>query len=303
VIAALTQLQARNPRILVGDSKRLPALRRVGFTAVKPNFQETTRLLDLEPDPCRPRAEVIAKHASRVLDLAGSRIAAITLDTEGALVVERGRPAYRTYAESHPHARASGAGDTYTAALALALASGAETPAAAELAAVERDGTARCSTRELRARVGGSRKITDREGAIVRLAQERKLGRRIVLTNGCFDILHRGHVTYLSRAKALGDLLVIGVNTDAGIRRFKGPTRPINSLEDRVHVLAALSCVDLVVPFDEDTPHELIRSVRPAVFVKAATTRAIGCRRPGSSRNSAARFAFCNSWPTAPRRV
>jgi D-beta-D-heptose 7-phosphate kinase/D-beta-D-heptose 1-phosphate adenosyltransferase len=100
------------------------------------------------------------------------------------------------------------------------------------------------------------------------LESHRRQARRIVFTNGCFDILHRGHVSYLSRAKALGDVLIVGVNSDAGIRRLKGPSRPINALDDRLQVLSALSCVDHVVPFDEDTPHELIRVVRPDVFVK-----------------------------------
>jgi D-beta-D-heptose 7-phosphate kinase/D-beta-D-heptose 1-phosphate adenosyltransferase len=274
VVAALAELQRGRPRVVVGDGKRLAALRRVGPTAVKPNYAEALRLLGLDPDPYRPRAEVVAEHGPRVLDLTGARVAAVTLDADGAVVFERGRPAYRTYAEAHPHPRASGAGDTYAAALALALAAGADGPAAAELAAaaaavvVGKDGTARCTARELRARVAGGQKVTDREGAVVRLAEERRRGRRVVLTNGCFDILHRGHVTYLSRAKALGDLLVVGVNTDAGIRRLKGPARPINPLDDRLQVLAALSCVDLAVPFDEDTPHDLIRAVRPAVFVK-----------------------------------
>jgi D-beta-D-heptose 7-phosphate kinase/D-beta-D-heptose 1-phosphate adenosyltransferase len=274
VIAALADLQRHRPRVVVADSKRLPSLRPISPTAVKPNFAEVVRLLGLDPDPCRPRAELVAGFGPRLLDLTGARLAAVTLDTEGAVVFERGRPAYRTYAEPHPHSRASGAGDTYTAALALALASGADGPAAAELAAaaaavvVGQDGTARCTARELRSKIASEQKVTDREGAIVRLAEERRRGRRVVLTNGCFDILHRGHVTYLTRAKALSDLLVVGVNTDAGIRRLKGPERPINTLDDRVQVLAALSCVDLVVPFDEDTPHELIRAVRPDVFVK-----------------------------------
>ena len=96
----------------------------------------------------------------------------------------------------------------------------------------------------------------------------RRRGRRVVFTNGCFDILHRGHISYLSRAKSLGDVLIVGVNSDEGIRRLKGPTRPINALEDRLQVLSALSCVDHVVPFDEDTPHELIQVVRPETFVK-----------------------------------
>jgi D-beta-D-heptose 7-phosphate kinase/D-beta-D-heptose 1-phosphate adenosyltransferase len=89
-----------------------------------------------------------------------------------------------------------------------------------------------------------------------------------VLTNGCFDILHRGHVTYLQRAKALGDVLIVGVNTDASIRRLKGPDRPINGLDDRLGVLAGLGCIDHLVTFDENTPERLIRSIRPQVFVK-----------------------------------
>ena len=79
----------------------------------------------------------------------------------------------------------------------------------------------------------------------------REQGRRIVFTNGCFDILHRGHVTYLSRAKALGDILIVGINSDAGVRRLKGATRPINTLEDRAQILAALSCVDHLIAFND----------------------------------------------------
>src|SRR6058998_159591 len=93
-------------------------------------------------------------------------------------------------------------------------------------------------------------------------------GRRIVFTNGCFDILHRGHITYLNRAKALGDVLIVGVNSDDSIHRLKGPGRPINTLEDRAQVLAALSSVDHIVAFDADTPIELIRAIRPDIFVK-----------------------------------
>lgn len=95
------------------------------------------------------------------------------------------------------------------------------------------------------------------------------LPRPIVFTNGCFDILHRGHVTYLQEAAALGKSLVVGVNTDASVRRLgKAPERPFNPLEDRMAVLAALSCVSLVVPFDDDTPRELIRQVGPDHLVK-----------------------------------
>ncbi|HSH40566.1 MAG TPA: D-glycero-beta-D-manno-heptose 1-phosphate adenylyltransferase [Arenicellales bacterium] len=93
--------------------------------------------------------------------------------------------------------------------------------------------------------------------------------RPVVFTNGCFDILHRGHVAYLARAAALGNTLVVGVNSDESVRRLdKGGDRPFNTLEDRMAVLAALACVDLVVPFDEDTPAELIEAVQPDHLVK-----------------------------------
>lgn len=95
------------------------------------------------------------------------------------------------------------------------------------------------------------------------------LTKPIVFTNGCFDILHRGHVTYLAQAASLGGSLVVGVNSDASVKRLnKSPDRPINSLEDRMAVLAALECVDLVVPFDEDTPQGIIELVQPAHLVK-----------------------------------
>jgi D-beta-D-heptose 7-phosphate kinase / D-beta-D-heptose 1-phosphate adenosyltransferase len=100
------------------------------------------------------------------------------------------------------------------------------------------------------------------------LKSYRRQGKRIVLTNGCFDILHRGHITYLNRAKGLGDVLIVGVNSDESVRRLKGPERPINSLEDRLRVLSALSCIDHLVPFDEQTPHRLIQAIHPDVFVK-----------------------------------
>ena len=100
-----------------------------------------------------------------------------------------------------------------------------------------------------------------------RWKQERK---KVVFTNGCFDIVHRGHVEYLTKAKALGDVLVVGVNTDASVRRIKGPKRPIVSEEDRAIVLAALRMVDYVCLFDEDTPYELIRAVVPDVLVKGS---------------------------------
>ncbi len=159
--------------------------------------------------------------------------------------------------------------------MALGLAAGGDTTAAAELASaaasvvVGQEGTVSCSADDLRDQVAAGDKLVSNRARLAELRDaHRRAGRRVVFTNGCFDILHRGHITYLGRAKALGDILIVGVNSDEGIRRLKGPSRPINTLEDRIQVLAALSCVDHVIPFDEDTPCQLIEVVRPDIFVK-----------------------------------
>src|SRR5205085_5952011 len=135
-----------------------------------------------------------------------------------------------------------------------ALAAGAPASAAAELASaaaavvVGKERTAACTAQELREYVwAGGKLVSDPGRLAARLDFYRQQGRRIVFTNGCFDILHRGHITYLNRAKTRGDVLVVGVNGDESIRRLKGPDRPINTLEDRLQVLAALSCIDHLV--------------------------------------------------------
>jgi D-glycero-beta-D-manno-heptose 1-phosphate adenylyltransferase len=98
----------------------------------------------------------------------------------------------------------------------------------------------------------------------------RRRGKKIVFTNGVFDIIHMGHISYLTKAKAFGDILIIGLNTDSSVRKIKGPTRPINRQADRAGVLSALACVDYVVYFSEETPERLIGQVRPDVLVKGA---------------------------------
>jgi D-beta-D-heptose 7-phosphate kinase/D-beta-D-heptose 1-phosphate adenosyltransferase len=125
------------------------------------------------------------------------------------------------------------------------------------------------------------RKIVSLETAVRRLGHQRSAGRRIVFTNGCFDLLHVGHVRYLQAARALGDRLVVGLNADASVRRIKGPRRPINSQAQRAEVLAALTCVDLVVIFEEDDPLGLILRLKPQVLVKGADwekSRIVGAR-------------------------
>jgi len=112
--------------------------------------------------------------------------------------------------------------------------------------------------------------VVDRATLVRECARHRDAGRTLVFTNGCFDILHRGHVDYLERARALGDVLVVGLNTDRSVAELKGPCRPIVPEDDRAHVLAALASVDYVALFDEPTPYKLIEAVVPDVLVKGA---------------------------------
>ena len=111
-------------------------------------------------------------------------------------------------------------------------------------------------------------KITDRDVLKHHCNQWRAIGRKLVFTNGCFDMLHRGHIDYLSKAADLGNILIVGVNTDASVKRLKGDGRPVNNEQDRAFQLAALLCVDAVCLFDEETPQQLIEIVRPDVLVK-----------------------------------
>ena len=111
-------------------------------------------------------------------------------------------------------------------------------------------------------------KIRSLPTLLEQLASDRQRKQRIIFTNGCFDILHRGHATYLQAAQAMGDVLIVGVNSDASVRRLKGENRPINSEQDRAYLLASLAAVDYVIIFSEDTPHELLSQIRPDVLVK-----------------------------------
>jgi D-beta-D-heptose 7-phosphate kinase / D-beta-D-heptose 1-phosphate adenosyltransferase len=276
VFADLEELGRRSPTLLVVDAKDLSAYRRVQPTAITPNYGEAVRTLGLaELNPGEERLEQISARGPDLLAIAGAQIAAVTLDVDGAMSFERDAPAYRSYSDPRSSQRSAGAGDTFLAALCLGLAAGLDTPRAVDVASaaaavvVEKEGTGTCSAGELRVRLTATEKVVPGVDALAdRIDLARARGARIVFTNGCFDILHRGHITYLSQAKELGDVLVVGLNSDDGVRRLKGEGRPINRREDRAEVLAALSCVDLIVPFDQDTPIELVRRLRPDVYVK-----------------------------------
>jgi len=271
----LTTIRHRIP-LLVIDAHDLSRWAPVCPTAVTPNFEEARRLLNGDAGEApADRVAWAGRVAHRLLEGARARIVAVTLDVDGSVVLERRAPPHRTYAEPAPSSQTAGAGDAYLAALTLALASGADPPIAAETAqlaataAVRRPGTAVCSVAALHdVAQEADRRTVDPQQLVVQLAGHRAQGRRVVFTNGCFDVLHRGHVAYLNQAKRLGDVLVVAVNSDASVRRLKGPGRPVNPVEDRAAVLAALSCVDYVVVFEEDSPAALIEAVRPDIYVK-----------------------------------
>ena len=168
----------------------------------------------------------------------------------------------------------NGAGDTFLAAFALALCGVASPHAAARLGveaatlAVARPGTAPVGFRELLQRLPESVDGRTERDLKEDLERARRSGGKVVFTNGCFDLLHRGHLFLLQEARKLGDVLVVGVNSDASARRVKGPGRPVMPEEDRVELLEALPCVDHVFVFDEDTPEDLIRRVKPDLHVK-----------------------------------
>jgi len=212
----------------------------------------------------------------------------------GALLLTRGehgmtllRPGEE---ELHLPARArevfdvTGAGDTVIGVLAAALAGGASLPDAVTLAniaagiVVGKLGTAAVSVPELRRAVqqeqGAERGVMSLEQLLVAVADARSHGERVVFTNGCFDIIHAGHVSYLEQARACGDRLIVAVNSDASVRRLKGSGRPINPVERRMAVLAGMEAVDWVVGFTDDTPLALLRALQPDLLVKGGDYQA-----------------------------
>jgi len=176
----------------------------------------------------------------------------------------------------------TGAGDTVIAALGYALATKQDIDSAVVLAnlaagvVVGKIGSATASFEEIIS-YESMLHLSDSKENIISLRKFtkilkdlRKSKNKIVFTNGCFDILHVGHVKYLEKAKKLGDILIVGINSDSSISRLKGKTRPINSLNDRSHIIASLKSVDYVIPFDEDTPIDLITAIVPDILVKGA---------------------------------
>ncbi|WP_158772371.1 bifunctional D-glycero-beta-D-manno-heptose-7-phosphate kinase/D-glycero-beta-D-manno-heptose 1-phosphate adenylyltransferase HldE [Cobetia sp. L2A1] len=264
--------RAAGKRVLV-DPKGSDFSRYRGASIITPNLTEFETIVG----PCRSDEELAEKGEALRAELELEALL-VTRSEKGMTLIREG------YVPLHlpTHARevydVTGAGDTVIGVLGLALAAGHAFPEAVMLAnlaaglVVAKPGTATLSVAELYTALHGD-KLAE-FGAIqehtlipaVRAAQAR--GERVVMTNGCFDILHAGHVAYLQEAARLGDRLIVAVNDDASVARLKGPTRPINPIMRRMQVLAGLGAVAWVVPFAEDTPARLIEAVLPDVLVK-----------------------------------
>lgn len=255
-----------------------------GADVVTPNARETELLVGESLGEGPARSAAVERAAARIVAAAGAGSVVVTLDRDGTVVLGDGvegsggpsPTVHRTRAHPAPEHQASGAGDTFVAALTIGLSLGLPVAVSAQVAqiaadvVVTRPGTAVCSLTDLDEGLGGrdGTRALDAEALARRLAGERAEGRRIVFTNGCFDVIHRGHTTHLRQAKRLGDVLVVALNDDDSVRRLKGPERPVNPVADRTAVLQELGCVDYVTVFADDTPVELLQSLQPDVYAK-----------------------------------
>jgi D-beta-D-heptose 7-phosphate kinase/D-beta-D-heptose 1-phosphate adenosyltransferase len=250
-----------------------------GATLITPNRQELGTAVHR---PVASEAE-IAKAAAELARIVDSEAVLVTRSEEGMTLHVAGHAPFHVPAYPVKVRDVSGAGDTVAAVMAILLAMKAPFDAAMRAAnaaaavVVGKRGTATVTLTELRHRILPAASLAPEDKIVFdwgvldeRLREWRRHGLRIGFTNGCFDLLHRGHVKLLAEARAACDRLVVGLNSDASTARLKGKGRPINPAEGRAEVLAALEAVDLVVVFDEDTPLELIKQVRPAVLVKGA---------------------------------
>ncbi|MET0295321.1 MAG: D-glycero-beta-D-manno-heptose 1-phosphate adenylyltransferase [Phenylobacterium sp.] len=274
VIAACRETGAR----VIVDSKARSFARYGAVDIIKPNAAELAYATEM---PASTDEEVAAA-LTRALALCEARSVLVTRAAKGMSLAERGQAPRHFHGVPREVFDASGAGDTTIAALGLALAAGAAVEAAiafAQLAsgvAVGKVGTATVSPDELvEASIAAhlapaEAKIATPQRMVEEVARWRAKGLRIGFTNGCFDVLHRGHVAYLNQARSWCDRLIVGLNSDRSVRALKGEGRPVNDLESRALVLAGLGSVDLVAPFDEDTPIKLIEAARPDVLIKGA---------------------------------
>jgi len=270
--ALIQAARARNIPVLADPKGKDFAIYR-GASLITPNLAE----FEVVVGRCSDEAELVAKGLKLLAELELGALL-VTRGEHGMTLLRQGFPALHLPARAREVFDVTGAGDTVISTLASALAAGVELPQAVALAnlaagiVVGKLGTASISAPELRRAVqreeGVGRGVMTLDQLLTALEDARAHGEKVVFTNGCFDILHAGHVAYLEQARALGDRLIVAVNDDASVARLKGPGRPINSVDRRMAVLAGLGAVDWVISFAEATPESLLEKIRPDVLVK-----------------------------------
>ncbi|HAJ92381.1 MAG TPA: bifunctional heptose 7-phosphate kinase/heptose 1-phosphate adenyltransferase [Gammaproteobacteria bacterium] len=277
-IESLISLARAAGKPVLVDPKALDFSRYKGATLITPNMAE----FELVAGSCASEQDLIKK-GNRLLEQHDLDALLVTRGEHGMTLLRQGAPEFHLPTQAREVFDVTGAGDTVISVLAAALAAGEELPAATALAnlaagiVVGKLGTASVSVPELRrtAQHGQDAGFGEMNAEQLQIAVEdaRSHGERIVMTNGCFDILHAGHVAYLAEARRLGDRLIVAVNDDESVKRLKGAGRPVNPLDRRMIVLAALESVDWVVPFSEDTPEQLICKIGPDLLVKGGDYR------------------------------
>lgn len=244
-----------------------------GADVITPNFKEFEAIVGV----CHTEQEIVTK-GQHLLQQYDINALLLTRGEQGMTLIRQGKEEFHLPAHAREVFDVTGAGDTVIAVLGSSIAAGApleQAVAIANLAAslvVSKLGAATVSVPELEAAITGASSvgggIMNEDQLLLAVGEARTQGQRIVFTNGCFDILHAGHVTYLQQAKQLGDRLIVAINDDESVRKLKGTGRPINHVEQRMAVLAGLGVVDWVVSFNDDTPKRLLKKLQPDVLVK-----------------------------------
>ncbi len=275
VIASTVTAAAEAGIPVLVDPKGTDFTRYGGATLLTPNRKEAEAASGIAITD----SASLAHAADVIMTATGLQHLLITRSEEGMSLFSTGGEIVHIPTVAREVFDVSGAGDTVLAALAVGIASGFSMAEAARLAnvaagiAVGKLGTSIVTPQEIidavsLAHKDSHAKIKSLDVLAPLIAAEKNRGKRIVFTNGCFDLLHAGHVKYLQKARNLGDLLVLGLNSDASVRRLKGAKRPLIDQDERAHLLAALDCIDYVTVFDEDTPLELITALKPYILVK-----------------------------------
>lgn len=255
------------------DPKGSDFSRYKNVTAITPNQSEFTAVVGEFSN----EQELVDKGLNLIKELNLSALV-VTRSEKGVMLIEKSGQSVRIPARAKEVFDVTGAGDTFISVLAAAYAADSSFEEAVNIAnaaasvVVGKLGAATVSKNEIENELNRSSKnlgkIITNKDLLKKVKSFRQDGKKVVMTNGCFDILHSGHVDYLSKAKELGDVLIVAVNSDNSVKRLKGDSRPINKLQDRLMVLSSLQAIDWLVEFEEDTPKELIEAVLPDVLVK-----------------------------------